>query len=541
MSEAAARRGAAPPAPASRAGLSGRVGALAARRAGLGLALGAGALAAFALPPFHQVWLLLLAVPALLWLVGGAAGAGRAGLIGFLFGLGHHMVGLYWISHSLLIDPWRHGWLIPLFVGGLAAVLAVFIGLATAAAQIVSARRPLALLLALAAFWMIGEWLRGWVFTGFSWNLLGSAWLFSEALSQLAALTGAWGLGLLALLAAGSLALAADASAGRATRLAAVPLALLLLGAAFAYGADRIGGAASGVHEEVRLRLVQPNIPQTLKWDPGLAESHLLKQMRMSVQAGVGAPITHVIWPETAVPFALERNPGLAEALARAAPEGGLLITGIPRVSGEAEGEAWHNSMVALDASGRARASFDKFHLVPFGEYVPIRWIPGVDRIAPGESDFTPGPGPRTLDLPGLPGVSPLICYEVIFPGRVTEPGRRPEWLLNLTNDAWFGVSTGPHQHFAAARLRAIEEGLPLVRVANTGISGVIDPYGRVLARLELGAEGVIDAHLPRAIAPTPYARFGDAPSGLLALALLALAALARRGPEHGTQGANTD
>jgi apolipoprotein N-acyltransferase len=529
MTEAATRREVASPVVATEAGIAARIKRLARARAGLILAFGTGALAAFALPPFYLVPLLLLSVPALVWLVAGAGGLGRAGVIGFLFGLGHHMVGLYWISHSLLIDPWRHGWLIPIFVGGLAAILAVFIGLAAAAARALAGRRVFPILLALAAFWILGEWLRGWVFTGFPWNLLGSVWLVSAPMAQLAALTGTWGLSLLALLAAGSIAIAADGMTERRVRRAAVPVAALLLGAAFLHGSERLSGAAPASVEDVRLRLVQPNIPQTLKWDSRLAESHLIKQMRMSVAGDTGRRATHVIWPETAVPFALERNPGLAEALAPAVPPGGLLITGIPRVTQEAAGEAWHNGMVALDASGAVRASFDKFHLVPFGEYVPIRFLPGVNRIAPGESDFVPGPGPRTVELPGLPPVSPLICYEVIFPGAVTEPGRRPGWLLNLTNDAWFGLSTGPHQHFATARLRTIEEGLPMVRVANTGISGVIDPYGRVLSKLELGAEGVIDTDLPRALPPTPYARFGDAIAGLLMLGLLALAWAARR------------
>ena len=295
------------------------------------------------------------------------------------------------------------------------------------------------------------------------------------------------------------------------------------------YGAERLAGSTSASVEGVVLRLVQPNIPQTLKWDSSLAESHLLKQMRMSASGDSARRITHVIWPETAVPFALERSPGLAAALAPAVPRGGLLITGILRVTQGADGPSWHNSMVALDGSGTVRASFDKFHLVPFGEYVPIRWIPGVSRIAPGETDFTPGPGPATVELPGLPPVSPLICYEVIFPGAVVEPGTRPAWLLNLTNDAWFGLSTGPHQHFASARLRAVEEGLPLVRVANSGISGVIDPYGRVLAKLDLGREGVLDAALPRALPPTPYARLGNAVAGIIMLLVLALALTARR------------
>jgi apolipoprotein N-acyltransferase len=527
MTEAAARREAA--VLAGGTGLAGRIKRLAGTRSGLLLAFAAGALAAFALPPFYLLPLLLLSVPALIWLIAGAAGPARAGWIGFLFGLGHHMVGLYWISHSLLIDPWRHAWLIPIFVGGLAAILAVFAGLAAAGARALGGPRSLAILLSFGALWILGEWLRSWVFTGFSWNLLGSVWLVSDPMAQLAALTGTWGLSLLTLVSAGSLAVAGDAESSRSARLAAVPVAALLLGGAFLYGAERLGGPAPASVEGVRLRLVQPDIPQTLKWDQSLAEEHLLKQMRMSVAGDAGTRITHVIWPETAVPFALERNPTLAQALARVVPRGGLLITGIPRVTHGPQGEAWHNGMIALDETGAVRGTFDKFHLVPFGEYVPIRFLPGVDRIAPGESDFVPGPGPRTVELPGLPPVSPLICYEVIFPGHVTDRSRRPAWLLNLTNDAWFGLSTGPHQHFAAARLRTIEEGLPMVRVANTGITGVIDAYGRVRAKLDLGAEGVIDTDLPGALAATTYARFGNAIAGLISLLLLVFARAARR------------
>ncbi len=529
MSDAAARGDAADPARRREGSLCARIRRAGGTRVGLVLALGSGALAALALPPFYMVPVLFLAVPTLVWLVGGAPGPAWAGVIGFAFGLGHHLVGLYWISHALLIDPWRHGWLIPLFVGGLAAILALFIGLAAAAARRLAGRRSFSILLALAAFWIFGEWLRSWVFTGFSWNLLGSAWLFSDRIVQVAGLTGSWGLSVLTLLVCGAPAVAADAAADRRVRLLALPLCIALLSSAFLYGSERLDSARAETVEGVRLRLVQPNISQSAKWNADLAASHLLKLLRMSLGGDAAGAITHVIWPETAVPFALERNLGLAEALAQAVPPGGLLITGIPRVTQGADGEAWHNGMVALDSSGTVRASFDKFHLVPFGEYVPVRWIPGVDRIAPGERDFTPGPGPTTVDLPGLPPVSPLICYEVIFPGAVTEPHKRPQWLLNLTNDAWFGVSTGPHQHFASARLRAVEEGLPMVRVANTGISGVIDPYGRVLAELALGTEGVIDTALPRSLAPTPYARFGEAPAGFLFIVLLAVGFAARR------------
>jgi apolipoprotein N-acyltransferase len=171
--------------------------------------------------------------------------------------------------------------------------------------------------------------------------------------------------------------------------------------------------------------------------------------------------------------------------------------------------EVW-NSLHAIGRDARVAATYDKFHLVPFGEYVPFRSVLGFTKLTVGNTDFSAGPGPRSINLDGLPPAGPLICYEAIFPGRVATLDDRPGWLLNVTNDAWFGISSGPHQHFASARMRAVEEGLPLVRVANTGISGVVDAYGRVTAKLGLGREGVVDANLPVAIAdPTPFARWG--------------------------------
>jgi apolipoprotein N-acyltransferase len=184
-----------------------------------------------------------------------------------------------------------------------------------------------------------------------------------------------------------------------------------------------------------------------------------------------------------------------------------------------------------VDGDGRIKATYDKFHLVPFGEYVPLRWLLKIPKLTMGRTDFSAGPGPRTLTLPGLPPVGPLICYEAIFPGAVTDPADRPGWLLNLTNDAWFGISAGPYQHFASARMRAVEEGLPLVRAANTGISGVIDGYGRIVARLGLGVRGTLDAPLPRALStPPPYARFGDL---VLMLLIAGVAAAGRIRPRR--------
>jgi apolipoprotein N-acyltransferase len=235
---------------------------------------------------------------------------------------------------------------------------------------------------------------------------------------------------------------------------------------------------------------------------------------------------THVVWPETAVPVALGRATDVREAIAAILTGGNAkaLIAGTIRLNAPGAGpiRAW-NSVEAIDPSGRIVSTFDKFHLVPFGEYVPLRsWIP-IEAIAGGGFDFMAGPGPATMTVPGLPLVGPLVCYEVIFPGAVIAPDTRPGLLLNVTNDAWFGDSAGPRQHFAAARLRAVEEGLPLVRAAGTGISAIVDPYGRILARLDLNRQGVVAGPLPEALPPTLFARLGNGLALALAAAVAAL------------------
>jgi apolipoprotein N-acyltransferase len=537
------------PTPAGRAGAP-AAGApplqdLAARAAALGgwrrlaLAAGLGAVSAAALPPVYLVPLLVPAFVALAWMLDGTATRWGAFWLGWAFGLGQFAAGLYWIGIAFFVDAEKHAWMMPIAVLGLSAGLAIFPGLAALAARMLpvgwAARAGAAWprLLALAAAWCALEWLRGAILTGFPWNLMGSVWSFHPAPQQAAALAGAWGLSLITVLAA-SLPAALGWASGRAAWapvLAAVALVAALLGggalrlaAAPAPGAETVDGVA--------LRLVQPDIPQHLKWRNDLRRQHVTTQVRLSRSAGFDSR-SHVIWPETAVPFFLPRQggPELRAELASAAPEGGALITGAPRITQRAEGgRRLHNGLIALGPDGRTLASFDKFHLVPFGEYVPLRdWLP-VDKITPGRVDFSPGPGPRNLEVPGVPAFSPLICYEAIFPREVVRPGTRPGWLLNVTNDAWFGRSSGPYQHLASARLRAVEQGLPLVRAANTGISVIVDPWGRTLRRLGLGESGVLDGPLPRALAqPTPYARIGDWGFAALLAAVAAAAAIGGR------------
>jgi apolipoprotein N-acyltransferase len=486
-----------------------------------------GVLATTALPPLHLLPFLFPAFTGLVWLVDSAPNRRAAFGAGWWFGLGHFATGFYWISVALLVDAAQFAWMIPFAIFGLSAFFGLFTGLVTWLAAL-AAPRGMGRVLALAAAWAFQEWLRSWVLTGFPWNLMATVWAPVDSVLQATAVIGPYGLGLLTVWAAAApslLALADAASRRRVWIGVCLPAALLV---ALAVGGGlRLASADDGHVAGVRLRLVQPDIPQDLKWQEDLRQRHLAAYLALSATpATTSPPPTDVIWSETAVPFFLATDAPARELVAGVAPKGGLVITGAPRGGRDPDGtiRVW-NSLLAIDEGANVVDIFDKFHLVPFGEYVPLRGLLGFSKITQGRIDFTPGPGPRTLRLPGLPPVSPLICYEIIFPGGVVAAGDRPAWILNLTNDGWFGNSAGPYQHFAAARLRAVEEGLPVVRVANTGISGVIDAYGRVAARLGVGEAGFLDVDLPDALAGlTPFARFGNAVTALLILSAAVVA-----------------
>jgi apolipoprotein N-acyltransferase len=489
------------------AGLGGLAGW---RRALAGFLLGAAGAAA--LPPVHALPLLIAAFTGLLWLIDGAGGGRRAFWDGWWFGFGFHVPGLYWIANALLVDGTRFLWMLPFSLAGLPAVLAVYAGLVGWAVHRLRTAGA-ARVLALAALWTLAEWLRGVLFTGFPWNLVGYAWTVSDAVLQVTALAGIHGLGFLTVwVAAMPALLAGRASRGpRARRwvaLAALVLALVWMG-----GAVRLATAAAETVPGVMLRIVQAGIAQHHKWQPELRLAHFRRHLELSAQPGP-ARVTHVIWPETAAPYFLAEEPDALAAIGRIVPAGGLAILGAPRLErGPGAAVRLWNSLQVVDGAGAIVATYDKAHLVPFGEYVPLRAILPIDKVAFGMTDFSAGPGPLTLPLPGLPPMGPLICYEAIFPAAVVGPGRRPAWLVNVTNDAWYGNSSGPYQHFAMARVRAVEEGLPLVRAANTGISGVIDAYGRITARLDLGQSGVLDTPLPAALTPTtPFGAAGNLP-----------------------------
>ncbi|MBI1209211.1 MAG: apolipoprotein N-acyltransferase [Azospirillum sp.] len=525
----------------------GRLRPLALRLAGLtgwrrwGVAFLLGALATLALPPACLVPALLVAMPGLLWLLDGAGGSRSALAIGWWFGFGFFFCGLYWISFAMLTDIARFWWLMPFAMAGLPAALALFTALAVLALYRLHLG-GLARCFAFAALWAAAEWLRGHILTGFPWNLLGYVWVDCPPVLQAAAVVGVYGLSLVTIVVASLPAALADRDEPAPRALAALVAGLVLLAGIAAAGAVRLSAADSATVPGVRLRLVQADIAQSQKWQPEQRDAILQRYLGLSAgpPSGGGAWPTVVIWPETAVPFFLDQDRPHRLKIADNAPGGALTVTGVPRAAplGADRWRFW-NSLVAIDGKGAVVGLYDKAHLVPFGEYIPghdwlLAWLPFAS-IAGGMAGFAAGPGPATLDLPGLPPVSPLICYEAIFPGAVVDPARRPRWLLNLTNDAWYGHTAGPHQHFAMTRVRAVEEGLPLVRAANTGISGVVDAYGRVTARLGLGATGVVDADLPVATpVATPYGRSGDWPFGVMLFGCVIVTIFARhRGAAH--------
>jgi apolipoprotein N-acyltransferase len=515
---------------------------LAARTAGLsgwrryGVAFLLGAAAAAALPPVDLVPVLAVAFTGLLWLDDGSAAPGSSFMLGWLFGFGFFVAGLYWIAGALFVDIAAFWWLVPFAVAGLPALFALIV--ATALLVVHLATRylglpPTARVFAFAVAWTAAEWVRGHALTGFPWNLIGYAWSGgfpgAVAVLQSVAAVGIYGLSLLTVLAGSLWALLGVPSPAPISAIRrcapAIGAGLLLLGPAAAGGVRLAQSPPADT--AIRLRIVQPSIPQNLKWDPAAAAANFRRLIALSA-APLPHPTAAILWPEAAVPFFLAREPAARRAIAAVAPEHGYVITGALRANPPPEPveKVW-NSLEAIDARGDIVAHYDKVHLVPFGEYVPFRRYLPFKKITAGTIDLSAGSGPRTLALPGLPAFAPLICYEAIFPGAVLDETQRPDWILNVTNDAWYGRSSGPFQHFAIARTRAVEEGLPLVRVANNGVSGVIDALGRVPVRIDLDAVGYADVALPVAAGRTLYARAGD--WTLLVLLLLAALPIALR------------
>lgn len=485
-----------------------------------GAAFGAGAVAAAGQAPLEFWWLTLAGLAALVFLVARAPSPRAAASAGLWAGAGHFGLALSWIVEPFLIDAARHAWMAPFALVLMAFGLALF--WAGAAALAALARGRAARALAFAALLTGAEALRGVIFTGFPWAQPGHA-LIDTPMAQAAALAGPLALTLLVMLAA-ALPVAA--------RWPGALAAAALLGAAWGWGAARLALPDPPAPEAAPLlRLVQPNAEQAAKWDPDLARRHFDTLLDLTRPPLSGPLPDLVIWPETALPYTLDRAPGAVIEIAEAA--GGVPVAaGVQRTDGG--WRAW-NSLAVIGPGGEVGPVYDKHHLVPFGEYMPFGdaladWF-GIRAFAAQEgAGYSAGPGPAALDLgPQFGRALPLICYEAVFPAIPRAVVPRPDWMVQVTNDAWFGTLTGPFQHLAQARLRAVEQGLPLVRVANTGVSAMIDARGRVLQSLPLGQRGVIDAPLPGALPATPFARHGGWPVALAVAFLLAAAGLLHR------------
>ena len=469
----------------------------------LSAALVAGALAALAMPPLYWLPLAIVGIVAYVWLWQTALTPLSAFWRGLAWGTGHFAVGSYWILEAFYVPPADFALLGPPIVAGLAVVLGFFPGLAGWASRRIIDRWPglggrYSRLVVLAIAWTLAEWLRGHLFTGYPWNPLAHVWGFATPLLQGAALFGVYGLGMLTFL-----VLAAPTAGWRASIAALVAVGL-------AGWAGQSAMAAIETGNGPWIRIVQPNVAQSQKYRPETRAQQVTKLVEMSRKPGFDR-LAAVVWPETAPPEIIEPGSPTLAIMARAVPPGGLLLTGAARAATPRPEDGVWNSLLVVDGAGTIAAHYDKVHLVPLGEYIPFH-----KQLAPvsgmiGRGSFEVGEGRVTL-VPsnGLPSFSPIICYEVIFPAAVTGPGQRPQWLLNITNDGWFGLTSGPYQHLTSARMRTIEEGLPMIRAANTGVSAVIDAYGRVLASLDMQQEGIIDHRLPAPRVATPYARWGD-------------------------------
>jgi apolipoprotein N-acyltransferase len=487
----------------------------------------AGALIPFGFAPYDQAWVFFIAWSGLVWLLDAAAKAphpaARSALLGWGFGFGQFAAGLYWIGAAFLVDAEVFGAIMVPAIMALAAGLALFpacAGYFYGRARRTGPRR----IIALAAFMGAGEWLRGHILTGFPWNLPGQVFTFSDVSIQAASLFGVDGLTFITILIAAMPALLADGPWYRGRVLGPLAAAGVMVLGLFLFGTLRLTLASDNMVPDVRLRLVQPNIPQTEKWDPAFQRQVLSKLLDLSSQPGQSGQLTHIIWPEAATPFILDRTPAALDAVADLLNPGKILLTGALRVDLDQAGRmsAIYNSLEVFNDKAELLATYDKSHLVPFGEYLPFRPVFdlfGLHAIAAHLGETKAGPGPSLVFAPGLPPFSPLICYENVFSGAVLpKTGLSPGFLLMVTNTAWFGTSIGPPQHFAQARLRAVEEGLPAVQVANAGISGVIDPYGRVKQRLELGTDGFLDSDLP---APIQHPLAAHAPIALILFMIL--------------------
>jgi apolipoprotein N-acyltransferase len=490
-------------------------------------ALAGGALAAIAFPPFG-FWPGIIGFGVLLRQLDKSTDRPlrTAFGLGWMAGLAYFLVSTWWVGEAFLVDIAAHGWQAPFAVVFLAGGLALLWGAAAALYRLIAPTAP-GRILVFAAVFSLFEWLRGHILTGFPWDLPGEVWRAGSAPSQGAALLGAYGMSFVTL-AVGAAPGIWRKDGGR-SQIVSVALAAGALAVLWTGGALRLATAPASPPHPLRLRIVQANIPQSEKWTPEALRSIIERYVSLTAQSYAGRPADIVIWPEAAIPDSVEDflapDAWPRAALVDAMRPGQTLLLGAVHIDDTVRSTLYYNSLLALRRSGsdlQMLGRYDKHHLVPFGEYMPFDKLAGAigfkALVHMVEGGFSAGPPPVALSVPGLAPLQPLICYEGLFPSSFARTGPRPTWIANVSNDAWFGETSGPWQHLNLASYRAIEEGIPLVRATPTGVSAVVDGYGRPKALLGLGKAGVIDADLPPALSPTPYSRWRDVPFWIFCL-----------------------
>ncbi|MDB5469937.1 MAG: lnt [Caulobacter sp.] len=504
------------------------------------IALAAGAAAALAHPPFGILpGLLGYGVIMLLVDAGSPERPLRSAFLrGWLAGVAYFAIGTWWVAEAFLVDIAAHGWMAPFAVTYMAAGIALFWGLAALLYRAARVAGPWRVIVFAAAFGA-AEWLRGHILTGFPWNLPGESWRAGSAVSQMASVVGAYGLTVITIGLAATPALFWKGP--RRPAVIACGAAAVLLVAMIACGALRLTPASASVPSGPLVRIVQPDVPQEAKYDPQSFARIFGKYLTLTRQRAAKTPDI-VIWPEGAIPALAEQY--LAEgtwtraAIVEALSPGQVLLVGVARVEGTAEAPRYFNSLLVLRRQGDDLVQlgrYDKFRLVPFGEYLPLDALLsplGVKNLVQIGDGFAAGPRPAPLAIPGLPVMQPLICYESLYPGFTREGARRagvaPDLIVNVSNDAWFGATSGPLQHLNLASYRAIEEGVPMARATPTGVSAMVDAYGRVIpsSRIRQGFEAVVDVALPPRVVETPYRRLGDLPFSIFIIAGMAVTAV---------------
>ncbi len=481
-------------------------------------AFAAGAVSALAMPPLDLWPVLFVTFPVLVLLIDGTPGGRRgikaAAAIGFGFGFGYFLGGLWWIGAAFFVPGDTYQWMMPFAVLGLPLFLAPFPAFGCALARVMWSGRA-SRIFALAFGLGLSEWLRGRILTGFPWNEIGYSLGNNALMGQAGSVIGVEGLTLVAIAVFAAPAVLADGTRNYRPVIAAG----LVLVALAAFGAARLSLAGPPAMTDVRVRIMQPNIAQDDKFRPSAKDEIMARYLALSNRTAAPgreglADVDVLVWPESAFPFFLARTPDALAQIGALLPEGAVLLTGAARIEdGQGPGRRpVYNSIQMLGDDGSIIGTYDKVHLVPGGEFLPFQSTLealGIRQLTRLPGGFTAGDGPRNLTLPNGLKLGPLICYEAIFPSGTLDTADRPDVLLNVTNDGWFGLTPGPYQHLAQARMRAIEQGLPMIRAANTGVSAILDPWGRVHGIIPLGNEGITDAEIPEKIGSTPYARFG--------------------------------